>query len=129
MISISQMRLLRKVYRLISERDQMRERKGNLLSDEFISRLSEMYGLESKLRNWYGWKKGRQRTLDIRMEKLRLKGLVNFRETKYDYVQPTLMGEDCANHPVRDYFLYLVGVFLIPTISALIASFIPMLFK
>lgn len=124
MISISQLRLLRKLYRLTQERDNGGGRKGNLISDEYINKLSEQYGLEKRLRDWYGWKKERQGSLDIRMEKLRFKGLITFQSRQYDYVRVTLMGEDCAKHPVRDYLLYLGAVLFIPTLSAVLASLI-----
>ena len=129
MISISQMRLLRKLYRLTSERDGVEGRKGNLLSDEYLRSFSKEYGLERKLRVWYGMKEERQKKLDIRMEKLKAKGLIVFRNTEYDYVRITLMGEDCAKHPVRDYLIYCFGTLAIPTISALLATFISDLFK
>lgn len=127
MYTIFQLRLLRKLFSLIEERDSLKT--GRTLADDYLKEISKNYDLEKRLAGWCGEGKQKAKKLNTTMEELKEMGLVEFSESEYNFVKLTPKGEKIGENITKAITVSVLRRVAIPLFSCFFSALFSYLFK
>lgn len=127
MCTIFQLRLLRKLFSLIEERDSLKT--GRELADDFLNEVSKNYDLEKRLAGWCGEGKAKAKKLKVAMEELKEMGMVEFSESGYNFVNLTPKGNRVGENITKAITVSVLRKVSIPLLSCFFSALFSYLFQ